>query len=140
MSELLSRTSDIGGTIVAAKNAKKAPNKRGMKAIDGRYELSFTSGTHRTGINNWNVLNERANWEINRKLGNSYFAEIVDLASKNEESAFAAAVFAITSCNWDGLNGVEQGFANALVKAAFVGLRMMRAGVDDSMSDFDYIC
>ena len=68
-------------------------------------------------------------WADNVRAGHGYFDEVGALARFDEVDAFKAIRYAITSSRWKtGGPGHEEGFAEAVARAAVLGLAAMRAG------------
>ena len=96
--------------------------------IQTRDDLSFTRRDTEGRLINWPTNNPgvSADWA----KGVAYFEkEVADLAENNETGAFHAIEFAIT-----GMGGhytcLEFGFAEAIARAAILGLRTMRGGAE----------
>ncbi|GBH28732.1 hypothetical protein [Burkholderia vietnamiensis] len=103
--------------------------------IATRRDLSFTATDDSPGIrSNWNVSHDmNGYWHDSVRVGRRYFAEIAELAAKDEEEAFDAVLYAIMAREWnhtpDGAGwGIEHGFSERLAAATILGLRAMRNG------------
>ncbi|MFX1761901.1 hypothetical protein PWP93_04765 [Paraburkholderia sp. A1RI-2L] len=103
--------------------------------VSSRLDLSFTATQDGPGIrSNWCVPHDRNGyWHDGIRVGRRYFAEIAELAAKDEHEAFYAILCAITSREWnhtqDGSGwGIEQGFSERLAAAAILGLRAVTSG------------
>lgn len=103
--------------------------------ITTRCDLSFTATQDGPGINsNWNVPHDQNGyWHDGIRVGKRYFAEVAELASKDEQQAFYAIKCAIMERGWNHAHGgcgwgIEEGFSMRLAAVAMVGLRALRDG------------
>ncbi|MBY4770663.1 hypothetical protein [Burkholderia ambifaria] len=103
--------------------------------IATRRDLSFIATSDLPGISsNWNVPHDmNGYWSDGIRIGRRHFAEIAQLAAKDEEAAFDAVLHAITAPEWNHTPhgtgwGIEHGFSERLAAATILGLRAMRNG------------
>ncbi|CAG9270274.1 hypothetical protein BCEP4_60128 [Burkholderia cepacia] len=103
--------------------------------ISTRGDLSFTATEDRPCISsNWNVPHDmNGYWSDGIRIGKRYFAEVAELAAKDEREAFYAVLCAIMEGEWNHAHGghgwgIEHGFSESLAAAAILGLRTMRNG------------
>lgn len=81
------------------------------------------------GASWWNPTRSSEYWAENVNTGHGYFDQVAALARFDEVDAFRAIRYAITSSRWRvGGTGEEAGFAEAIARAAVVGLAALRAG------------
>lgn len=104
--------------------------------ITCRDDLTFTSRDDCGRMVNWprNNPGVAADWG----KGIAFFdSEIAELSANDETAAYEAIRFAITDMGGRTTN-LEQGFADAVAKAAALGLRAMRSGTERfAPIDFD---
>ena len=112
-------------------NCVPAPVEVPAKLIQSRNDLSFTMRDDGGRLNNWEVPHDKtAYWHEGVEIGLKHFSEVAELAKVSEYETFLAIDFAIScSPGWRPYGwGIECGFSQALVAAAIVGLRALRAG------------
>ncbi len=110
-------------------------------SISSRKNLSFTATSDGSGIaSNWNVPHDKKGyWGDTVPIGQRHFAEVAELASRDEQEAIDAIVFAIMSQEWNHTPdsgcgwGIEHGFSRELAEFAVMGLRASREGLIQSV-------
>lgn len=113
------------------------PSHVDQSGVLSRDDLSFTKRDNVGRLDNWVVPHDKeGNWSAGREIGFLCFSEVAELASRDESEAFDAIKFAMNSSGWKAAGwGIEFGFSEALARAAIVGLRALRNGVDPYLPD-----
>lgn len=112
-----------------------------VRTITCRDDLSFTCRTadERQILINWmpvRVSPQPNQWNLEYRLGEAMADEVRTLHAADEEAAFEAIQFAITSQTWSTRGyGAESGFAAAVAALAVVGMRALQAGAAPFVSE-----
>lgn len=94
------------------------------------FVLRYTDECDRTYVSYWNVTHAADDpWNERVELGVAFFAEVEELAARDERTAYDVMHLAVAASNWSAEGwGEETGFARQMAGAAIVGLRAIRAG------------
>ena len=100
------------------------------------FVLTYSDECGRDYVSHWSVVHAADDpWNERVELGETFFAEVEDLAARDERAAFDAMQMAVTASSWSAEGwGEETGFARRMANAAIVGLRAIRAGWSRDLS------
>jgi len=97
-------------------------------AITSRDDLAFVARTKSGNLIDWHpTRNKSASPNAGRREGMNHFRDVSHLADSDEFEAYDALLNALTSPHWQAGGCEERGLIEAILAAAMVGLRAMKA-------------